>query len=58
MYFNFPTTKGWNNWSDVMLTDINGNPLEFNLENGEHVFHMTNVSSPLNIDYIKLVEVN
>ncbi|GHI00098.1 hypothetical protein AM1BK_36400 [Neobacillus kokaensis] len=58
VYFNFPTTKGWNNWSDVMLTDINGNPLEFNLENGEHVFHMTNVSSPLNIDYLKLVEVN
>lgn len=56
--FHFPSTYGWNNWSDVVLSDLEGNPLIFELTAGEHIIYMMNLSSPLNIDYIKLVKVN
>jgi len=53
--FHFPSTYGWENWSDAVLCDLEGNPLTFDLTEGEHIIYMMNLSSALNVDYIKLV---
>ncbi|WP_257345923.1 polysaccharide lyase family 8 super-sandwich domain-containing protein [Pseudalkalibacillus decolorationis] len=56
--FHFPSTNGWSSWSDMMFADLEDRPLTFELKAGEHEIHMNNLSSPLNVDYIKLVKVN
>jgi hypothetical protein len=56
--FYFPSTSGWENWLDVVLCDLEGNPLTFELTEGEHIIYMMNLSSALNVDYIKLVKVD